>query len=112
MEGNVIQGEIYFASKFFDMIDEGKKTTTVRRGARAYTPGLYNTYSPARTVHGYVWIDNTQVTTLGALTEEVAHTDGFNSLEELKNELLSFYPELTDDSEVTIVTLRKDDFTW
>lgn len=107
-----LQGEIIFASKFIDMIDEGKKTTTVRRGIRDYAPGLYSLYNPAKSVHGFVWIDGVTPTTFGELTEEVALTDGFNSLEELKNELLSFYPELTDDSEVTIVKIRKDDFQW
>lgn len=104
---NKIQGEIIFASKFIDMIDEGIKTTTVRRGVREYTSGIYDLYNPKKSVHGYVVINGVKVTTFGELTEDVAKTDGFKSLEELKNELLLFYPELVDDSPVTIVYVSK-----
>lgn len=99
--------EIIFASKFFDLIDEGKKTTTVRRGIREYEPGLYNMYNPAKTVCGFIFINGTKVIKFGELTEDIAKTDGFNSLEELKSELLNFYPALTDDSPVTIVYIQK-----
>lgn len=102
-----VQGEIVFASKFLDMIDEGKKTTTVRRGVREYAPGVYDLYNPAKSVHGFIHITGTEVTKFGMLTDEVAKTDGFESVEELKNELLSFYPELTDDDPVTIVHIEK-----
>ena len=102
-----IMGEIVFASKFIDMIDEGVKTTTVRRGERNYMPGIYDLYNPAKSVHGFVRIAGTKVTTFGALTDDVAKTDGFNSVNELKGELLSFYPDLTDESSVTIVYIEK-----
>ena len=101
------KGEIIFASKFIDMIDSGKKTTTVRRGVRTYEPGTYKLFNPAKSVEGLINIKGTAIVNFGQLTEEVAQTDGFRTLYELKKELLSFYPELTDDDPVTIVYIEK-----
>ena len=49
---NQTNGEIVFASKFIDMIDNGVKTTTVRSGVRTYTPGVYDLFNPAKSVRG------------------------------------------------------------
>ena len=56
---------------------------------------------------GLIKINGQKVVRFGELTEDVARTDGFGSLTELKNELLCFYPTLTDESLVTIVYIEK-----
>lgn len=100
-------GEILFADKFLDLINESIKTTTVRSGVRNYVPGLYDMYNPDKTIHMYVNITGTEYKTFGELDDGVAKTDGFADAAELKNELLSFYPDLTDDSPVTVVYLDR-----
>lgn len=106
-EAGHTKGEIVFASKFIDMIDDGVKTTTVRSGVRNYEPGTYDLYNPAKSVHGYVKIKGTSVIMFGQLTDEIAKTDGFSSVNELKNELLRFYPYLKLSDPVTVVYLEK-----
>lgn len=99
--------EITFADKFFDLINAGIKTTTVRNGVREYKNCLYYAYNPDKTYHTIIKITGTAITKFGSLTDDVAKTDGFNNVDELKQELLSFYPDLTDDSPVTIVHFEK-----
>lgn len=97
--------KILFAEKFLPMIREGKKTTTIRNGERNYSIGECDAFDPEE-VNGFIIdVKNLEITTFGALKEENAKTDGFSCLAELKEELLSFYPDLTDDSPVTIVSI-------
>lgn len=101
--------EIIFADKFFPLIKNGKKTTTVRAGKRDYRIcSIYDIYNPDKTVHERVYVTCKYCIPFGELTEETAHTDGFSSLDELKKELLQFYPDLTAESPVTVVAFTTD----
>lgn len=106
MTKNEPVGEIIFANKFFPMITAGKKTTTVRAGKRFYDEGVYDVFNPSKEAHMLIRVEKVEHTTFSKLTDKTALTDGFSSAEELKNELLQFYPNLTDDSVVTIVYFR------
>lgn len=98
------KGKIIFADKFLPMIRDGRKITTVRAGKRDYhICDVYDYYNVDETDHGYLYIICKYFTTFGELTEKVAQTDGFNSLAELKGELLQFYPDLKDDSIMTVI---------
>lgn len=101
------QREIIFADKFFSLIEAGIKTTTVRSGIREYDNDWYNAYNPDHVFFMAIKITGTAITKFGALTDDIAKTDGFHDVDELKAELLSFYPDLTDDSPVTIVHFEK-----
>lgn len=89
------------------MIDDEVKTATVRPGVRNYEPGVYDLFNPAKSVHGYIKIKGTSVIMFRQLTDEIAKTNGFNSANELKSELLRSYPYLKSDDTVTIVYLEK-----
>lgn len=101
------QGEILFADKFLDLINNGTKITTVRSGIRSYVPGVYDMFNSDKTIHMYVNIVGVTCRRFCELDDIVARTDGFADVAELKNELLTFYPDLNDDSPVTVVYLER-----
>lgn len=98
--------KILFAEKFFPMIRDGRKTTTVRSGVRNYNIGECLALDPEQVKGFVINIKTLQVSTYGELNEEIAKTDGFESLSELKYELRTFYPELVNSSYVTIVSFE------
>lgn len=100
-------GEIVFDKKFLGMIKNGNKTTTVRRGAREYLPGYYCAYNDARTSCELINVKNTRLTEFGLLSTDVAITDGYSSVEQLKSDLHAYYPDLFDSSIMTIVCFER-----
>ena len=67
---------------------EGKKTATRRNGVYAY-PG------EIMVLDGKEFkVDKLYAQTLGELTENDAHQEGFDSLEEYKQSILSFHPKM------------------
>lgn len=100
--------KILFAEKFFPMIRDGRKTTTVRSGVRVrdYAIGECLALDPEQVKGFVINIKTLQVSTYGELNEEIAKTDGFESLSKLKYELRTFYPELVNSSYVTIVSFE------
>lgn len=100
-----MKNEILFDAKFLPMIKDGIKTTTVRSRNRMseYELGKCDAYDADKNEHIVINIKSLTLTRFGLLTEEVAKTDGFASLAELKSELLTFYPTLADTDVVTIV---------
>lgn len=87
------------------LVVNGKKTSTVRLGQRPYPLG------PARIVSGsdeiLVEILQLERTTIGGLTDEVAKSEGYESLSDLLNELRRFYPSAGPEHNVTVVRFRK-----
>ena len=97
---------IMIASKFEGDLRTGKKTTTVRKGRRTYTLGegvfkLIPIMDASTDIP--IVIESITYMSFGDLTEEIAKTDGFDNLDELKSELLGFYSDLTKEDEVTVV---------
>jgi hypothetical protein len=81
---------LLFKKKFLEAIRAGEKTQTIRLwkhrrmrvGQRSYIPGA-----------GYILIDSVDAVELDALTHEDAVRDGFESVESLRAEIESLYPQ-------------------
>lgn len=98
-----ILGEISFEDQYMPMLVSGEKTTTVREGIRSYPPGFYNAFNNNKTKCVLIRVTKTEITKYGLLDDTRAATDGFNSTDQLKEELLKYYPYLTDDSPMTTI---------
>ena len=103
IETITILGEISFADKYLPMLASGQKTTTVREGIRTYPPGFYNAFNNNKTKCVLIKVTKTEITKYGLLDDTRAATDGFDSASQLKEELLKYYPFLTDVSPMTTV---------
>ena len=98
-----ILGEISFADQYLPMLASKEKTTTVRDGVRFYPPGFYNAFNNNKTKCLLIRVTKTEITKYGSLDDTRAATDGFDSAEQLKKELLKYYPYLTNNSPMTTV---------
>ena len=89
------------AAEYMPAIRAGRKTTTIRKGRRTFDREviLLRSGDASQTVK----ITEVRYTAFKCLTEEDARKDGFASLEELKSALLKHYPDLRDDSSLTII---------
>ena len=87
-------GQLFFKKVYQDAIRAGLKWTTIRRwdrprvqaGRRAFCPGL-----------GWLRIEQVEVIGLKSLTDADAKADGFTKLIELREALLSLYPDHATD---------------
>ncbi len=92
------------AKRFLPLVRSGAKTSTIRKGVRPWTPGPAVIVSSGQRVQ--VRITNIRFACLSSLTEADAIKDGFESLTELLQTLVSFYPDLLPSDEVTIASFR------
>lgn len=92
---------IRLKSAFFPLVESGMKRSTIRAGAK---PGLVG---PAVLVGGdrsvSILVTDVEVKSFDELTESDAQLDGFETLTELKNVLIGFYPDLGGDDAVSIL---------
>lgn len=95
---------IEFHEKFWDALLSGKKTTTVRYGARNYALGDVLLRSGEREVVGQ--IEKVRQTRFHQLRDADGIRDGFSGVVELFEALQEFYQDITIDSVVTVVSLR------
>ena len=95
---------IALADKFFNLVKEGKKVSTVRYKKRDYKLGKFEFYSDTSdmTIQGAI-IDVTYMKVFD-LDDVHAVLDGFEDRDELINALLEFYPDMHGDDDVTIVS--------
>ena len=96
---------IQIAPTFIEPILHGNKKTTIRLGSRNYRLGPAILRSESGDLD--VRITGLRVTTLSRLTEDDAVRDGFDNLEALRHRLCDFYPDISDESVITIVELCK-----
>lgn len=96
---------IPIAPEFIEPILRGDKTTTVRSGARSYPLGPAVLNSTGSEVE--VRIIRVRVTKVSTLTEQDAIRDGFDTLDSLRQRLRDFYPDLMDESTITIVEFNR-----
>jgi len=91
------------SAEYLPLIRSGRKSTTIRRGRLSISKGMF--LLTARTTD-FVSVNVTDIkhTRFKCLTEEDARKDGFKSLTELERVLLKYYPDLSDNSWVTIVS--------
>jgi hypothetical protein len=81
---------LLFKKKFIDGIRAGEKTQTIRlwkhrkmcTGQRSYIPGA-----------GYIRITGVAEVELGALTDDDARPDGFETADSLREEIARLYPQ-------------------
>ncbi len=96
-------GEIIFEDKLLPMLKDGRKSSTIRNGIRHYAPGFYSAFNDSRTRCELLKVRRTELTKYGQLTDDSTTTEGYDLVKELKDDLLRFYPDLTDESTMTIV---------
>jgi hypothetical protein len=97
--------QIPLAPDLAPLVLSGRKTSTVRLGIRNYPIG------PAKIVSGNlnipIEITEVEFTKVGHLSEGVAKSEGYESLEELFGALKRFYPGASVDRDVTVVRFRQ-----
>lgn len=122
MQETTIQ-QMKMANNFFADIESGQKTATIRKGRRdiKLAPMEFESTDPimsrwAGTIpddsekhYKAVQVDITEVTykKFGDLTTEDAQIDNYSDVAQLKQVMLGFYPDLTDEDEVTIIRFQK-----
>lgn len=87
--------------EFFDAVRRGKKCSTIRAGRRNFKAGPLTLQSDFDTLT--VQVTEVIYKKLGELTHDDAQTDGFATLEELRATLKKFYPNLHENSSVTLI---------
>jgi len=94
---------IKFKPDLFDLVLRGKKLSTVRKGLRDYTLGdvLLETDPSRYTIHGT--ITKIELKKLSDLTDSDAKKEGYDSINSLLERVKQIYPEIQDDSEITVV---------
>ena len=120
MQETTIQ-QMKMANNFFADIESGQKTATIRKGRRdiQLAPMEFESTDPigidsgtaeegkARTelLFKTAQVNISEVTykKFGDLTTEDAQIDNYSDVAQLKQVMLGFYPDLTDEDEVTII---------
>jgi len=106
--------KICMEKTLFNLSVKGLKTATTRMGVRNYAIGYGVIHTPDNPKVSKLVIDNfreitiTSVThkTADNLTDEDARKEGYTNRHVLYEVLMSFYPDLTPDSIITIVEYR------
>lgn len=86
---------------FIQWIRSGRKRSTVRIGDRKIDPGALEFKSQAERV--LVTVTRVDRKTFGELDMEDARDDGFDDFEGFKKILRQIYPDLKEDSVLTVV---------
>lgn len=97
---------IALAPKYFDIVADGRKTTTIRYGHRDYKTGNGEFYCDICGRRQNIVITDVTCKAFCEITDSDALTDGYASAEDLKSDLKEFYPQIQDTDEVTKVTFR------
>jgi hypothetical protein len=92
------------ARRFLPLVLSGQKNSTIRKGVRRWAVGPAVIASEGVRVKAR--ITDIRVKTLADLTDEDAVRDGFQSLPQLRQALLEFYPSLSPSDKVTIASFR------
>lgn len=90
--------------KLIPSIESGEKTATLRKGRRGYLTGqalFVNSVNPEEEI--LVDITLVRVIKFKDVSLEMVLNENCASLSELKNVMLKYYPDLTDETECTYV---------
>lgn len=93
--------QIGLLHQFFQMVKEGTKRSTIRKGRKRYLPGLLVLCGDNNRL--LVRVTDVKWKSFGRLTDDDAKSEGVGSLTALKNVLRAIYPDLRDRSILTIV---------
>ena len=102
-----IIGEILFHDRYFPLLLSKMKTTTIRQGIRHYQEGYYNAINNDKSKCVLIRVIKTEIIEFGLLTDINATSDGYQSAMQLKSDLLKFYPSLSYDSPMTIISFEE-----
>jgi hypothetical protein len=94
--------EIALATEFFAPVRTGRKTQTTRRGRRDVALGPARFSDDAGNVQ-LINVDRVSYLRFRDLETADAVKDGFASKDELRDAMVKFYPDFSDDEEVTII---------
>lgn len=92
---------IEFQPHFIEMLKTGKKTSTIRLDWRPYKIGSCIVYSTKDSI--IASISKISYLKLSDLQISDAHIDGFDTIEQLHETLQSIYPQINQDSKITLV---------
>jgi ASC-1-like (ASCH) protein len=93
--------ELPLHSAYMLLVREGKKQSTVRKGIRKVDGAVADLVSGEDRVR--VLVTDLNVKSFQDLSDEDAHRDGFNTLQELSCALRRFYPDIAPSDPVTII---------
>lgn len=91
---------IALADKFFEKIQNGTKTATVRYGFRDYKIGECEFYSDTQST--MVTINMISYCSFSGLTDIDAQREGYETREELQNAIRRFYPTIQDTDTIVL----------
>jgi ASC-1-like (ASCH) protein len=97
--------ELLLSNDLIPSVLSGNKTSTVRLGRRSY--GLGEARIVSREIEIPIEITNVSHTKMSLLNEEDARSEGYRCVRDLVLALRRFYPQIDDDSDVTIVRFRQ-----
>lgn len=86
---------------YLPLVTSGRKRSTIRAGAKRGTVGPAELVSGARTIP--IQITDIVVKRFADLNEQDARLDGFETLDELRQTLNGFYPDMGTDDPVSIL---------
>jgi hypothetical protein len=98
-----LQGLLVAGPDLRDKVRQDKKLITIREGHRDYSTGPVLIGCPILDWVEVRVIDEVRHTTLDMVTEEEFNADGFKDQEDMLDSLIEYYPDLTMESEVTII---------
>lgn len=96
--------KIRLAREYFDKVQNGLKTTTVRAGRREVTAGNAKFVSSDAEID--IVITSFEYKRLGELSDDDAIRDGFLNTLQLRDALKKYYPELDEKDDVTVIHFK------
>ncbi len=93
--------------KYFEQVRSGMKTTTIRTKVRRFPPRcrlVLRSVSTGAEIHAIVL--GTRVCSFGEITALEARRDGFRSKKSLRQDLIGFYPDLTNETIMTVIEFQ------
>lgn len=97
--GNIIE----FTDSLFTAIKRGSKTATSRKGIREYKLGTAVASNVSGSTLIPIHIISITYKKFKDLADEDAHPEGYVLARVLQDVLLGIYPDLTDESDITLV---------
>jgi len=97
---------ILIRPELLQLVREKIKTTTCRNGIRNYPCGKTILKSNASEDYSYINITGLIYYKFKDITDEIAKGDGFKNRENLIAVMRDIYGEITDDSDITIVSFE------
>lgn len=95
------------AADLVPLVLSGRKTSTVRLGLRDYKKGNAALVSKGAKID--IEITDITFTKVSDLTDAIAKRDGYETITDLLAALRHFYPDLSEERDVTIIGFRKNE---